>query len=32
MHFADEAAMIMELSAFMSISWKNMTRKKQLLF
>lgn len=27
-----EAAMSMELSAFMSISWKNMTRKKQLLF
>lgn len=32
MHLAEEAAMSMELSAFMSISWKDMTRKKQLLF
>ena len=32
MHLAGEAAMSMELSAFMSISWKEMTGKKQLLF
>ena len=32
MHLVGEAAMNMELSASMSISWKDMTRKKQLLF
>lgn len=31
MHLAEEAAMSMELSVSMSISWKDMTRKKQLL-